>query len=317
MKKITVILSLLLALALALGGCGLFEEPEENPGGEQGQEQEQEQEQEKQPEKQPEGSGDEEPPAGKVDAIPFEEGQLYAAAYLGYQEIDDFDYYVEKYLDSADIPTHYISAGDYYLIIPRYAGTALTLSRVDIETSQTSVVLEEPDCGPFILQCNASDVFEDAVIRLEHEGEAVEFSPYISLENGEIVVGERGLDITMPGSAGPYEPAAGPADYVGEYRDAENDTEGLEIAANGDGTYTVQFGIFKLAQFTDGVGELGEDGLSFTATDPSGNPVSGLITADGGSATVTITASTWEYLPDGTSFVYEKSSDTPNLWEQN
>ena len=37
------------------------------------------------------------PPAhDKRDAIPFAEGQLYAAAYLGYQEMDDFDYYAEK-----------------------------------------------------------------------------------------------------------------------------------------------------------------------------------------------------------------------------
>ena len=34
------------------------------------------------------------PEASKQDTIPFEDGQYYAVAYLGYQQIDDLDYYV-------------------------------------------------------------------------------------------------------------------------------------------------------------------------------------------------------------------------------
>ena len=53
------------------------------------------------------------PQAGKRDDIPFAEGQYYAVAYLGYQQINDLDYYVEHYLDSDQLPIHYLSAGDY------------------------------------------------------------------------------------------------------------------------------------------------------------------------------------------------------------
>lgn len=103
--------------------------------------------------------------------------------------------------------------------------------------------------------------------------------------------------------------------YVGEYLDEDNEEPNLEIARNGDGKYIVQIGIFRLTSLSDGVGELTADGMNFRATDASGNPISGTITVDGETATVTFTDSTWEYLPNGTAFRYRKSSGTPNVWE--
>ncbi len=132
----------------------------------------------------------------RQDEIPFSEGQSYAAAYLGYQQIDDLDFYVEQYLDSDKLPIHYISDGDYYLVIPRYAGTELKLYRNDLETSQPILLYEDPDCGPFILQCNASDIFADALIRLDYGDETAEFSPFISLKDGSVDIGAQGLDLT-------------------------------------------------------------------------------------------------------------------------
>ena len=134
----------------------------------------------------------------KRDNIPFQEGQLYAAAYLGYQQIDDLDYYLERYLDDGELPVHYLSGGDFYLVIPRYDGMALALSRSDIETLQSTLIYEDPDCCPFLLQCNASDIFADAVIRLTYQDESVEFSPFLSLKDGSVDIGAGGLDLTKP-----------------------------------------------------------------------------------------------------------------------
>lgn len=134
----------------------------------------------------------------KRDNIPFQEGQLYAAAYLGYQQIDDLDYYLERYLDDGELPVHYLSGGDFYLVIPRYDGMALALSRSDIEALQSTLIYEDPDCRPFLLQCNASDIFADAVIRLTYQDESVEFSPFLSLKDGSVDIGARGLDLTKP-----------------------------------------------------------------------------------------------------------------------
>ena len=143
----------------------------------------------------PAGCGGTEP-VDRRDRIPFEEGQYYAAAYLGCRQIGDLDYYREQYLGGAELPVHYLSDGDWYLVIPRWEGMALSLLRSDIETGRTTLLYQDPDCRPFLIQCNASDIFADAVIRLTYEGETVEFSPFLSLKDGSVDIGDRGLDLT-------------------------------------------------------------------------------------------------------------------------
>lgn len=137
----------------------------------------------------------------KRDQIPFTDGQSYAVAHLGYLEIEDLDYYVQRYLDSDDIPIHYLSSGDYYLIIPRYEGMELSLYVNDFNTSESTLFYHETDCQPFILQCNVSDIFPDATIELTYQGEKVSFSPFISLKDGSLDIGEHGLDLTKPSDA--------------------------------------------------------------------------------------------------------------------
>lgn len=249
-------------------------------------------------------------PASKRDAIPFEERQLHAVAYLGYQTADGLDYYAQRYLDSDKLPVHYVSDGDYYLVIPRYNGMSLSLYVNDFETSLGTLRFRDPDCGPFIIQCNASDIFADVTVRLEYSGETAEFSPFISLKDGALMVGERGLDLTEPEAASSAETDP----YVGEYLDGVSDS-GLDISLGEDGKYFVQISIYRLTSISDGVGQDTGDGLRFTATDAAGNPISGTISLDGNTATVTFTDSTWKYLPNGTSFQYTRSSDSPNLWD--
>ena len=67
--------------------------------------------------------------------------------------------------------------------------------------------------------------------------------------------------------------------YVGEYSN-EAGSPALEIAEE-NGKYLVQLSIVKLANFDDGVGEMTPDGLAFTSTDPSVNPIKALITLEG------------------------------------
>ena len=162
-------------------------------------------------------------PISKRDAIPFEAGQLYAVAYLGYQTTDGLDYYVERYLDSDKLPVHYVSDGDYYLVIPRYDGMSLSLYVNDIETSLGTLRFRDPDCGPFVIQCNVSDIFADVTVHLEYNGDMAEFSPFISLKDGSLMIGEQGLDLTEPGAAGKAETDP----YTGEYLDGDLIEPGL------------------------------------------------------------------------------------------
>lgn len=64
----------------------------------------------------------------------------------------------------------------------------------------------------------------------------------------------------------------------------------------------------------DGVGELTQEGMVFTATDAAGNPISGIITVEDEIAIVTFTDSIWSLLENGTSYMYSKSSDVSNVW---
>ena len=153
-----------LVLCLALAGCG----PAESAG---------------------------EPAAG-YENIAFQEGQWYAAAYLGWEEMGDLDFYRETYLRGADVPVHYVSPGEFYLIIPRDPDTAVKLYRNDISGAEPALLYEAEACAPFAMQCNISDIFSDVTVELTCGGETVSFSPCISLKDGSVQVGERGLDLT-------------------------------------------------------------------------------------------------------------------------
>ena len=94
------------------------------------------------------------PTPDPLSTLPYEDGQLYAAAYLGYL------------------------------------------------TQTSSIFYEQPDGSPFVIGCNVSDIFPDVTVEITaSDGEKVSFSPFISLEDGSVEVGERGLNITRISTA--------------------------------------------------------------------------------------------------------------------
>lgn len=132
----------------------------------------------------------------EIEKIAFDDNEMYAIAYLGYEKQDDFSYYVDKYSLNENMPVHFFSEGEYYLVIPRYSNMDLALYKNDMNTSEPSLVYESKAVEPFIIQCNVSDIFPDAKICLTYENEKIEFSPFVSLKDGSIEVGEKGKDIT-------------------------------------------------------------------------------------------------------------------------
>ena len=137
----------------------------------------------------------EEEPALPYEDITFQEGQLYAAAYLGWEEMEGLSDYQTAYLKGESVPVHYISPGEFYLIIPRYPDMAVKLYQNDINGAAPVLLFEAENCVPFVVQCNISDIFSDLTVELSYGGEAVSFSPYISLKDGSVQVGERGLEL--------------------------------------------------------------------------------------------------------------------------
>ena len=124
--------------------------------------------------------------------------------------------------------------------------------------------------------------------------------------------GESGA--ALSGVAGSSEAAqADGSAYVGEYLDSDVNDPMLKITAGADGKYGVEIGIYRLTTMDDGIGELTEDGLKFTATDAAGNPIGGIITLDGDVATVTFTDSTWGYIQNGDTFLYIRAGSASNV----
>ena len=138
--------------------------------------------------------GLETPAAGsKTEAIPFAGDQLYAVAWVGYDDLTELPSYLDRYVGGGHVPTHYFSDGEYYLVIPRYSDMDLKLYKNDIEAETPALVFEESECGPFLIQCNISDIFSDVTVSFTRGEDTAEFSPYISLKDGSVEVGERGL----------------------------------------------------------------------------------------------------------------------------
>lgn len=128
--------------------------------------------------------------------IPFANEQLYAVACVGYGDDVALAEYRERYLDGASVPVHYVSDGETYLIIPRFADMTLRLYVNDMETSSQTLIYEEENCRPFAVRCNISDIFPDVTISFTRGETTVEFSPYLSLKDGTLQPGKFGLDLT-------------------------------------------------------------------------------------------------------------------------
>ena len=90
--------------------------------------------------------------------------------------------------------------------------------------------------------------------------------------------------------------------FLGSFM-TENEEVDLTISDNGDGTYGVRFGIFRLCSMDEGVGTYDEHKISFTTIDPSGEPMEGVIYRDSeNSLTLKITNSTWSYIESDTEY---------------
>lgn len=92
---------------------------------------------------------------------------------------------------------------------------------------------------------------------------------------------------------------------LGEYKNA-GDGSTLSISKKENGRLKVDIGLTRLTTIDDGSGTLSDNGLIFSATDAAGNPIYGEIAIDGNTARLTFTQSTWEYLPDGTTYIFQR-----------
>lgn len=183
MKQRT-ILSTLLFCALLLAGCGTAAQtPDATPTPA------------------PEAAATPTPTPDPLSTLPYTDGQLYAAAYLGYQAPTDLDFFQQTYFGGRELPVHHISDGDFYLIIPRDPNATVRLYKNDMVTDSKTLFYEQTNGDAFVIGCNVSDIFPDVTVSITSGGETVDFSPFISLKDGSVQVGARGLNITRISTA--------------------------------------------------------------------------------------------------------------------
>ena len=182
-------------------------------------------------------------------------------------------------------------------------------------------VFEDPDGNDAKLPSDLKQFLDNNNIKYYTKSEADDALSKHHEELGisdEIVYGEDPEWISLSGE----EEGQGTADineelaslYIGEYVDDLGDPN-LQIAKGSDGKFIVQIGIFRLCFLDDGVGELYDDRMDFIISDDNGNPMEGnIVVDDDGNATVTFTDSDWEYIENGDTYEYVKSSGEPNIF---
>lgn len=129
--------------------------------------------------------------------INFRDTDMFALAYLGYRDSSSITYYEEKYLNTDNIDTIDISSEEHYLIIPREPNMKVEVYKESME-ADPELIKKFDVAKPFIVCCNISDIFPDCkiVITSSDGNKSIEFSPYISLKDGSVQIGDNGIDIT-------------------------------------------------------------------------------------------------------------------------
>lgn len=110
----------------------------------------------------------------------------------------DEDFYAIKYLGydadlSENIYDVYSVAGDeYYLIESRYDDVSVEIYELYMEDDSRELMHTFSGKDSFIVSGNQSDIFPNILIVLMYQdGNVVEINPFISLEDGSLIVGDE------------------------------------------------------------------------------------------------------------------------------
>lgn len=138
--------------------------------------------------------------------ISWNDREAAAVGFLGLHQKEDElrnSRLLEKYSLSyglSDIPTVSASGDEWYLVIPRWPDSKVEVDGLeldeDCQMKETSR-LYESDGKPFLLRCNISDIYGNTVIHITgSDGETLDYTPTMSLENGLLTRSDYVRDIT-------------------------------------------------------------------------------------------------------------------------
>lgn len=157
-----------------------------------------------------------------------------------------------------------------------------------------NVLVTEMACENMIVEQNMLRMINDSTAYAICHGDTLDFTaPYI----GSAIFIKQSNEKN----------ASAEPNFTGEYSDP-NDGSTLIIGKNANSEASININLFRLTDIDDGIGKEANGTLTFTATDAAGNPIKGKITLDGDSATLVFTESTWEYLPEGSTYTFVRGS---------
>ncbi len=143
-------------------------------------------------------------PAADITYIDWQDDNICAVAYLGYDYGDFVRQDPYMYMpQGTDYVTLDNSGLEMFLVIPRNADVTgevlwLELAAESAEMEVVEQMLAVTDGQPFFLRCNVSDIIPDIEITLTSGDKTTTFSPYISLKDGSVVLGDYVQEITIP-----------------------------------------------------------------------------------------------------------------------
>ena len=124
---------------------------------------------------------------------------VVALAYLGYDIApEDLNAKIDEKLtgitpeEFSHIRQVELEGDEYYLIVPKYADSTVSVFKSDIETGyDKNAPISSTSGEAVVLKCNVSDIITNSVIEVKYTDEkgsenTVVFSPSLSLKDGEI-----------------------------------------------------------------------------------------------------------------------------------
>ena len=182
----------------------------------------------------------------ETPGITWQPGDVCAVAALGYGQ--DTDALAADWAHKSGITpaAQVLAPGDEnYVVIPRDTGCTVQVLACTMDAATGSVstgaVLYSGGGAAFVLRCNESDILQNVLVRVTANGETLEFSPYLSLADGSLVLpGTGGVqDVTVYPESGEV-PFAVPSAWNAEAQAADGTMLmlRLEFAAGGLAVFT-------------------------------------------------------------------------------
>lgn len=142
------------------------------------------------------------PSARCNDFYPFvpDEGELAALIYLGGRDNVEAaeQYLVQTYPENFDLslvespyPEAEMEGYEYYLLLPRYQGTELRLTEMEMNEAGTLLPAEGKESVfardvPLLFYCNFSDIVPSHEVRVTCGDRTIAFTPFVSLKDGAV-----------------------------------------------------------------------------------------------------------------------------------